>query len=447
MGTIFDKTILGASIGTGYDEKVRIKIPTGKDSDDTLPLVIMCHGLGADLDTLFPTGDPPLKHDFQAETESRDWLMMGVTANGPGFEDSAGRSLSTFGSRWAQRNLQAAGDYLVGNPGSIVDDTGTARSTPKVDPTRIYLAGGSMGGGLALAYACRHLDPDHWRPAAVAAFSPALSLVGEWVYADDADMPAADKIVTAMDGYEPTSDATKFGYRQASFIDLDPDDSHSVIDASSLAYGVLGVTPIYFLWSALEGAAPREMWDSTETFLASKSWANAGPGELGAGHGLNDTGGTAHSWNLSDAETVCDWFYTKTLTANPLTALASADLERDPYPFYGVGETPPPASISGSKAWDGGRRRRRYHAIDVEKSSAGSFARINYTANAAWTSVVVQDTSNADAVNVRMPLKTKIPAGVTVGGTATHDWHWDPATETVHVRTADTGSAITIATT
>ncbi len=149
------------------------------------PVLTLFHGYG----------ETPLallaRTPLAAQAAARGWLVVIPT----------GAHVFNYGIDYAQDNIEDAFEFV-------------AQLAP-LDLERVYAIGFSMGGGAALSYAARHMDPTHVRFAAVVNHTGSTSLRGTY----DAD-PATRPVFESPLMFGAAPSAGPFRYQRSSSIDL-----------------------------------------------------------------------------------------------------------------------------------------------------------------------------------------------------------------------------------
>lgn len=118
----------------GIFHRVYYQIPNGYTGATAVPLVILVHGMGGN-------GEQVINSSLAAEANSRGWLAAAPNMHGASHKFTGAYALAWPG---AQHDIIAALDYMQG--------------AYNVDPTRIYIAGGSMGGQTTAVMAAKYPD-------------------------------------------------------------------------------------------------------------------------------------------------------------------------------------------------------------------------------------------------------------------------------------------------
>lgn len=147
-----------AVTGTGFAEIFLVVPPNDLPHPDPRPLVVAYHSFGVSyLDILNNT-------TLVQEAQARGWYLLACT----------GAADIHFSSIESQIHTQLALSWIWSLPPGLLN----------VDPTRVYAIGFSMGGGAALNFAARNLDPTEQLFAAEFCHTGTVSLPNE--YADNA---------------------------------------------------------------------------------------------------------------------------------------------------------------------------------------------------------------------------------------------------------------------
>jgi len=149
------------------------------------PVLALFHGYGETPQAVLA------RTPLAAAAAARGWLVVIPT----------GAHVFNYGIDYAQDNIEDAFEFV-------------AQLAP-LDLQRVYAIGFSMGGGAALSYAARHMDPGHVRFAAVVNHTGSTSLRGTYD-ADGLTRPVFDSPL--MFGGSPSTGP--FRYQRSSAIDL-----------------------------------------------------------------------------------------------------------------------------------------------------------------------------------------------------------------------------------
>jgi pimeloyl-ACP methyl ester carboxylesterase len=179
-------TITISNTGSGFAEDFILfqpKVPQGV----LRPLLVAFHGFG------FSQKDIVYNTDFVNECAQRGWYMLApLSASGAHFMSDPG-----------QLNTEVAMDWTL--------------SKFSIDLTRIYGVGFSMGGGMALNYAARHLDPARGTFAAIVNHTGAVDVID--TYEND---PASAFVFDFWYGDASPGSADYDKMRRAQVIEWDP---------------------------------------------------------------------------------------------------------------------------------------------------------------------------------------------------------------------------------
>jgi acetyl esterase/lipase len=364
--------------GTGYVERFLVS-PGGRGKPR--PLLVVFHKFGVShYDVLYNT-------DFFREAQRRGWHCVAPL----------GASGVHFSSLESQVNTEAVLNWMAANF--------------QVNPKRVYGVGFSMGGGAALNYAARHLDPAGLMFAAVVDHTGVVDLNDAY-----ANEPNARFIFDFWYGNGSAGSADPWKMARSSVIRVDP--STSQVDASSdLGRNLMHLTTRIVRATNDPVAYLMDQNDALWSHLQS----------LGAGsaqHVLYVLPYTGHSWDLLDEVATCDWLAAQRLSI-PRAGNTLAD--RDGTYFY----------------------------FDVVQSAAGAFTPFVWEADSSANSLSISGTANLARLSVDTPaagldvdstLSVDIatadgnadeivlrrwpsyPSNVLRDGIATSSWSYDPQT-------------------
>jgi len=191
------------STGTDWEERFIVGVPS--DPIDPAPLLVCFHQYSAtERDTYVHT-------NLFDEAMSRGWYVVAPL----------GAHQVNCGISYSQQNIRVVIDWLS--------------EVVRIDRGRVYGIGFSMGGGCALNFAARHLDPDRAMFAAVVNHTGTVSLRDIWHRAQDTSV-LEHPLMFGGSPYE-----RPFAYQQASTIEMTP---WSGIDERSDLARNLGHVPV-----------------------------------------------------------------------------------------------------------------------------------------------------------------------------------------------------------
>jgi pimeloyl-ACP methyl ester carboxylesterase len=226
-----------------------------------------------------------------------------------------------------------------------------------IDRTRIYAVGFSMGGGAAMNYASRHLDPDGYMFAAVANISGLVS--HEHTYAVDSVVwPKFDQLFgNSLPGSaEPwkMQRSSLFSFDLNTFQTLPNSDlSRNLLHLSTRSYRASGDIP-YLI---------------TQNDLLHQHLLASGADPLRHTLTVVPTIAQYHAWDIASESDVCSWLRLRTLQ----------------FPS------------SGNTLAD---RDARFFHFEVEQDAAGAFTPFSWSVDTNTNSLVVTATSNLDRLLV-----------------------------------------------
>jgi pimeloyl-ACP methyl ester carboxylesterase len=364
--------------GAGYVEKFLVAPVAGSVPR---PLLVAFHKFGnSAYDILYNT-------QYFAEGQSRGWHVVAPL----------GASGVHFSSIESQINTEAVLHW-------------TTVHFP-VDKTRVYAVGFSMGGGAALNYAARHLDPNGVMFAAVVNHTGVVSLEDAYV-----NEPGAQSIFDFWFGDGTPGSAEPWKLQRSSLLSFDP-VTLQVDPTTDLARNLM------HLWTRTIYANQDPVWYlHTENDVLHTHLANYGS-QFGQ-HALYVFPGTTHSWDTLNAHAACDWLRTKRLRM-PKSGNTLADSD-DVYFYFTVTQdqggafTPfiwnldPPSnmlSLSGTA---------NLHQLAVDVVAAALSPLTPCTVSMA--------TADGLADIVRLRGWNHLPINVLRDGVATTSWSYDAQT-------------------
>jgi pimeloyl-ACP methyl ester carboxylesterase len=170
--------------GTDWEERFIVGVP--QNPDDSAPLLVCFHQYSASERDVF------LHTDLFSEALERGWYVLAPL----------GAHQVNCGVAYAQDNTRVVVDWLS--------------EVVRIDPTRIYGLGFSMGGGNALNFAARYQDPNRAMFAAVVNHTGTVSLRDIWHRAQDTSILEHPLMFGGSPYQHP------FAYAQASTIEMTP---------------------------------------------------------------------------------------------------------------------------------------------------------------------------------------------------------------------------------
>jgi pimeloyl-ACP methyl ester carboxylesterase len=335
--------------GSGWEERFLLQTPVPAPTSPA-PLVVVFHKYGSSHADLLNTG-------LIAEALARGWYVM----------CPLGARQRHFGNFESQINTRAALNLV--------------RQLCPVDPQRVYGVGFSMGGGSVANYAARHIDPKGVMFAAICDHTGGVSL-GHTYWSENDDNDADDNVPNPGDNLEPpdvledlfggTPTTSPFKYQQCSSIDLDPFTGQ--IGAFNDFARNLSHIPV-LVWRASA--------DPTLFLVRQTDDFDFHVQPFNASNQYTQAPGTMHAWTTLNAQYLCDWFSTKTLTL-PSAARTLADEDGNWLYFF------------------------------VEQDAPGAFTPFTWNVNAAAKTITINATQNLKRLKI-----TPAGFGLTLTGTVT----------------------------
>ncbi len=331
--------LLGPSFRPEAPERYRVNLTTGTGdlervwvqeaaSDQARPLLVVFHRFGvSELDAMVSTR-------LFEEARRRQWYVIAPRSWGNIHFSSLTSQIHTKRAlTWAQSNFN-------------------------IDPTRIYAVGFSMGGGAALNYAARHLDPDEPRFAAVASLSSLLA--HEHAYDNEvAPTKAVYDAIFGVAGVPGSFDP--FLMQRSSLFKLDT-LSLQIVPGTDVARNLSHVNLSLFRTNQDVGYLSTQH-DAFVNFLAGLPLTSA----QHVNAVLNFPG---HSWDALDERAVCDWLRQFTL-ATPTAANTLADSDAV------------------------------YFHFELEQDAAGAFSPFSWSVDAQANALSLTATQNVQRIKVR----------------------------------------------
>jgi acetyl esterase/lipase len=257
--------------GSGFAEKFFVFEPVPKPTSPR-PLLVSFHAFGV------TQNDILVNTSFMEECAKRGWYLLAP--------------------------LSASGGHFMSQPGQI--NTRAALDLTlagfNVDEQRIYGVGFSMGGGMALNFAARNLDPAGGMFAAVVDHTGAVDLND--TYRDD---PSSQFIFDFWYGDGSPGTADPFQMLKASLFEYD-DVAQQVDPDTDLARNLAHV-PIYMLRAEFDPLVDlAEQHDRLYAILAGQGRP---PGPAFTHEIVPSV--DVHKWSTLDAAKACDWMAQFTL--------------------------------------------------------------------------------------------------------------------------------------
>jgi hypothetical protein len=286
-------TITLNNTGSGWQEQFMVQVPNVAPTTPA-PLLVAFHKFGVS------QNDIVNRTTFMPEALARGWYCVAPL----------GASQVSFNSLESQVNVQAVLTWMT--------------SMYAIDLTRVYAAGFSMGGGCALGYAERHLDPASIRFAAIANHTGTVALAHAWANEPD-DNDADDNVPNFGENlevpdllefwYGAAPQLAPFAYSRCSSIDLDV-NLGVVLPGTDMSRNIAHVPVLNWVAAADPNLYLYEQTDQLHKHIRHQNPQNT----------LIIVPGNNHTWNTLDETAVCDWLSQFTLqTPTHASTLADAD--------------------------------------------------------------------------------------------------------------------------
>ncbi|MBK8180683.1 MAG: hypothetical protein IPK67_17670 [Planctomycetes bacterium] len=338
--------------------------------------------------------------DFVRECAARGWFLV----------CPLGGSKKHFSSIESQINTEAVLEWVLAN------------ASLRIDRTRLYGVGFSMGGGALMNYAARHRDPSRPMLAAIVNHSGNASLTD--TYRRD---PPTRFIFDFWYGDGSTGSADAWKMTRSSVIDFNS-ATLAVDEGADLARN-LASTPLA-TWRAEFDTIPYlpDQNDILDQHLQQKLGRVPGPT-----YGYTVVPFTGHDWRMLDAAQACDWMSQFTLSV-PMSGRTLADVDATYEHFYVEQEaagafTPFDWSIDQASNTISITATQNLARLTVDSLSAGISAATPLTLH----------TSSADGTgdDVVITRWSSLPTAVVRDGQAIQNWLYDSLTRRLTLHGAD----------
>jgi pimeloyl-ACP methyl ester carboxylesterase len=320
---------------TGYVEVFILQVPLPLPRTPA-PLLLGFHAFGqSHLDIFVNTG-------FPAEAATRGWFLLAPL----------GASKKHFSVIESQINTEAVLEWVLNGLGQRIDDS------------RIYGVGFSMGGGAVTNYAARHLDPQKPMIAALVDHSGGVALKN--TYFHDA---GARPILDLAFGNGTPGSADPWKLARSSVVNFDPVTLVVETD-EDLARNLVSI-PLKIQRAHTDSIRyVNDQCDVLDVQLRARGkvvgpeyayeFIPPGPPSFG------------HSWAMLDFTAVCDWLSNHTLTL-PSSAETLAD------------------------------QNARYYHFDVVQDAAGAFTPFSWSIDTGANELRLEQTANLLRMTVDLP--------------------------------------------
>jgi len=373
------KIVLQDPAGTGWNEPFLLQVPPAIAFP--APMLVAHHAYGVSMN------DIKVNTTYADECAQRGWFL-----------------LAPLGAN----DLSFACEEFQANTAFVLDLVSSLWPTG-VDASRIYGVGFSMGGGNALNYAARHLDPERPMFAAIANHTGTVAQINQ--YNQD---PAVQWIYEFWHGAGPLS--VPFAYQRSSLVNYDQ-ASKVVLTGSDVARNLTHV-PVRNTYATFDPL--KHLIDQTKVFHG-QLVARGGDSTLVA------LSGVGHSWSTLNETITCDWLAQHTL-ALPTSAETLAD--RDGRWFhFDVAQDAPGAFTPFT--WDGDAGANR-----LTVSATANLARLTADVeslglDAGVALEVVTSTSDGAPDEIGVTGYASPPTSVLRDGVPTASWTWSGVDDTV----------------
>ena len=309
--------------GTGFAERFLVQESNG---NGPRPVLVVFHKFGVS------HYDALLNTSFFAEARRRNWFCVAPLSSGQ----------THFSDARSHVHTEAVLEWV--------------RTSFSVDTARVYAVGFSMGGGAAMNYAARQLDPTGLMIAAV--FNQSGILSHEDTYPQSG--ATVQQIYDSRFGNGQPGSATPWNLQRGSVFSFDP-LSLAVVPNTDLGRNLLHLSTHT---TRATGDIPYLI---TQNDLFHQH--QLGLGALPSRHLLTVVNYPGHSWDAVSETTVCNWLRSQSL-ALPSAASTLADANG------------------------------RFFHFHVEQAIAGVFSPFTWSVSAASNAVSITGTANLQRVRV-----------------------------------------------
>jgi hypothetical protein len=251
--------------GTSWSEQA---IVYSTDNSVPRPLLVIFHQYGVShLDGYFNT-------EFFQQARARGWhcvsMLGGVDVH--------------FGAIESQQNTDVVMDFMLQNF--------------NVDPERIYGVGFSMGGGAAMNYAARRLDPSRFMFAALFDHTGGVALKNTYLNESGPGWPFPQFVLDTLFGNGTPGSADPWKLARSSVVNFDPNTL--VVEGNEDLARNLTHVPVKIVRASDEPAPTAYLATQTDVFSNHMQ-------SLGASVTFEIEQFSEHSWDMLDERLVMKW--------------------------------------------------------------------------------------------------------------------------------------------
>ncbi len=319
---------------SGFNERFLIQVPSNPVQGD-VPLLVAFHRFGNSM------YDIPINTQLLEEAEARGWYVVAPM----------GISDDNLNSVASQQNIETVIGLMT-------------RFYP-IDEDRIYGIGHSMGGGNALSYGARHLDPE--KPMFAALVNNAGVMSQQHSYENDCMSTSCTLQPVWEFWYGGTPATNEFAYCRSSLIEI---PFNPVMDTAALPT-VDQQTDMARNLTHI----PTQTWigdsDPLQELIVQNIAFDQQMALRGGDHTLRTVVGGGHNWNTMNYTEVFDFLGSKTLTM-PTSAKTLVD------------------------------RNGTFFHFEVTQTSIDAFTPITWSVDSATNSLSVTETANLSTLEVNL---------------------------------------------
>lgn len=312
--------------GQTWAERFIIGIPSGVTGP--APVLVLFHGYGED------PGEVLANTDLVTEALARGWVVY----------IPHGAHDYSYGIEYAQENIELTFDIIA--------------SRLPIDPERIYGVGFSMGGGAALSFAARHLDPAGPRFAAIVNHTGSTSLRSTYHASPNKAVFESPLMFGGTPAQEP------FRYMRCSSID------HDAFTGALIPEGHMALN--------LERVPVRNtyaIYDPNLSLIDQTLALHDYLGSVGGSTSEVPVNASAHAWSTIDATAVLDWLEPQRLDVPELEEIVRVRPDRD----------------------------SRWHDLGIELRDPGAFGELLYSSRPSLGALYLIGAENLGAIEADLP--------------------------------------------
>lgn len=377
-------TVNFPNTGTIFAERVLVGLPGPVQRGQLAPVLVMFHGYNRTEASCYEDG-----RDLFVEAQNRGWYVIAPL----------GAHTKNYGIDYAQDNIEYALSFLL--------------SVLPIDPERVYGVGFSMGGGGAMSYGARHMDPNKPRFAAIVNHTGGTSTA--FVYWNSSEqLLFQNPLFFAAD---PTTDP--FRYSQASCVDVD--QFTQVIDPNTDLVRNLQPVPVLNYHATADPNANLVLMTQL-----THSWMGLIPGFQTF---LLTPSANQHQWDTMDTNTVLNFLYSHTLST-PTEGQHRVLADRDAR-WHHFTVTQDATGAFTPFRWDYDALNNRLTIDETQNLADLKVHSADLGLDTAQTVEVIMMTTDGSSESTTLTGYATAPQDVKRAGVSTGSWTWDSVGQTV----------------